>query len=80
MVYFFSSFKKTWKFADFYEINRREKSHAMEDNKTRRSSSHYSISLARRSRMNVRFEILHDRFEAMYAAKVISKLTGLRVS
>ena len=52
----------------------------MDGEETRSSSSHYLISLVRRNGMNVCFEILHDGFEAMYTAKVVSKLTGLRIS
>ena len=77
---FYIKFHDAWKFSDFKEINIKEKSHTMDSESTKISSSHYLISLVHRNGMNVCFDILRDGFEAMYTAKVISKVTGLRIS
>ncbi len=77
---FFLKFHNFWRFCDFKEIHIKEKSHTDPQSTTRNTSSHYRISLVHRNGKHVCFEILHDGFEAMYTAKVISKVTGLRVT
>lgn len=77
---FFLKFYDVWRFSDFKEIHIKEKSHTESETTTRSTSSHYRISLVHRHGKHVCFEISHDGFEAMYTAKVISRVTGLRVT